>query len=182
MTEPNEPVEPASTPSPEGASGNRGRRRRWVIVAAVALPVLAVAALAGTRAVASPWGHHHWGDRDPTLEEAQQYVNRWTDHVLDRLDATEEQRAEIRLIIDEALPEMLAFRRQGRELRGEGRQLLLLEPIDRVGLDRVRAEGIELADRASARGLEVFVDITEVLTPEQREQVADHWRRGPYHH
>ena len=181
MTEPNEPVEPTPSSSPEGPSANRGRRRRSMIVAAVALPLAAVAALAGTRAVASPWGHHHWGDRDPTLEEAQEYVNRWTNHVMDRLDATEEQRAEVRLIIDEALPEMLAFRRQGRELRGEGRELLLLEPIDRVGLDQLRAEGIELADRASARGLEVFVDITEVLTPEQRKQIADHWRNGPYH-
>ena len=177
MTEPNQPIEPTPTPAAE----NRRRRRRWVAAVIVALPLLAVAVFAGTRAVASPWGHHHWGDRDPTLEEAQEHVNRWTDHVLDRLDATDEQRAEIRLIVDEALPEMLALRTEGRALKREGREMLLVEPIDRAGLEQVRVEGIQLADRASARGLQVFIDITEVLTPEQRKEVADHWRRGPYH-
>jgi len=178
MTEPNQPVDPTPPASPEEA--NKKRRRRWLFVLA-ALPLLAFAGFAATRAAAGPWSHHHhWGSHDPTPEEAREHVDRWMEHVLDHIDATDEQRVEISLIVDDALPQMLAFRREGRELKQQGRELVIAEPIDGAGLERVRTQGIDLANRATARGLEVFIGISEVLTPEQRAELADHWRRGPF--
>lgn len=179
MTEPNQPIDPTPTPASQDEA-NKKRRRRWLFVVA-ALPLLAFAGFAATRAAAGPWGHHHCGSHDPTPEEARGHVDRWMEHVLDHIDATDEQRAEISLIVDDALPQMLAFRREGRELKQQGRELVMAEPIDRAGLERVRTQGIELANRATARGLEVFISISEVLTPEQRAELADHWRRGPFH-
>ena len=45
--------------------------------------------------------------------------------------------------------------------------------IDRVALEQLRTEGIELADTASTRLVEALADAAEVLTPEQRAELME---------
>ena len=113
---------------------------------------------------------------DPTPEEARGHVDRWMSYVLDRVDATDEQRQAVDLIIDDSLPQMLAFRREGRELKQKAREMVLAEPIDEQGLERLRTQGLDLANRASAFGFEAFLSFSDVLTPEQRAELTQHWR------
>ncbi len=46
-------------------------------------------------------------------------------------------------------------------------------PSDRVALEQLRTEGIELADTASTRLVEALADAAEVLTPEQRAELME---------
>lgn len=175
MSDSTEPEFPTPTPaSPDGA--RRKRRRRWFFGLA-ALLVLGAAGVAATTASARPWGRHHGCSmHDPTPEEAREHVDRWMTRVLDRVDATDEQRQAVDVIVDDSLPQMLAFRREGRDLKQKAREMVVADPIDEEGLEGLRTQALDLANRASALGLDVFLGFSDVLTPEQRAELTQRWR------
>jgi Spy/CpxP family protein refolding chaperone len=63
--------------------------------------------------------------------------------------------------------------------------LLTADTIDRGAIEALRAEHLQLAERASRRFAQVLADMAEVLTPEQRKDLAGRmerhrsgWHRG----
>ena len=58
--------------------------------------------------------------------------------------------------------------------------------IDRAAIERLRQDGLALADEASKIAIDGVADVGDVLTPEQRKDLIDLGRRlhggeGPMH-
>lgn len=151
--------------------------RRWlrplaailVVGTLVTLPVVAVAQARG--GFDGPCHGGHDGD-------AQEHLDRMLEHGLSRLDATDEQKAQIEAAVAGLAPDLDRYRDEGAGLHEALREALTAGAIDPARVEAVRTDALDLADEASARMLGVVVKVAQVLTPEQREELAD-W--GPPH-
>jgi Spy/CpxP family protein refolding chaperone len=148
----------------ESVTKLRIRRALWVIV-----PALLVGALALPRALA--WGHHH--PRASSPEELADHLEDGLDHLLDRVDATDDQRTKANAIAERRAPALFAVITEGRAVRQELKQALLAEQLDPTKLAAARTRLNELATKASTIGLDSVFELSQLLTPEQRKQVAD---------
>lgn len=138
----------------------------------IAVPI-AVAAFALPRALA--WGHHHM--RPSSAAELSERLADKVEHVLDELDATDQQRARADALVQERAPQLFSLMSEGRELRIELKQVMLAEQLDRARLDAVRAKIDAVAQKAADTGLDAVFQLAEVLTPAQRKQLAEHLAR-----
>lgn len=148
-------------------------RTRTVLVLgalAAALPLAAYAGGFGGR------GSHH-GPRAESAEEAREHAGRMADRVLDRVDATDAQRDQIDAVLDEAVPRLYAVHQDGRDLREEGRELLVAETVDAQAVEGVRKDAVALFDEGSKVMADAMVRIGNVLTVEQRRDLADAMER-----
>jgi Spy/CpxP family protein refolding chaperone len=78
-----------------------------------------------------------------------------------------------------AARDLLPVRNQMREARRQAVTLLSQPTIDRSALEALRASQLQLAEQASRRLTQALADAAEVLTPDQRKQLAEHaarWR------
>jgi Spy/CpxP family protein refolding chaperone len=148
----------------QSVTKSRIRRALWVIV-----PALLVGALALPRALA--WGHPHPHASSPA--ELAEHLEDGLDHLLDRVDATDEQRAQASAIAERRAPELFAIITEGKLVRQQLKQALLAEQLDAAKLAAARTRLNELATKASAVGLDSVFELSQVLTPAQRKQVAD---------
>ena len=139
----------------------------------IAVPVV-VAAFALPRALA--WGRHHHM-RPASAAELTERLQDKVDHVLDEIDATEQQRARADALVAERAPQLYSLMSEGRELRVELKQVMLAEQLDRTKLDAVRAKIDAVARKAADTSLDAVFQLSEVLTPAQRAKIADHLAR-----
>lgn len=158
----------------DGGDRCRGghRRRRWKLFGF--LGVLALAAFALPRAFAhgpGGWSCHRGGEL--TAEQTREHMGRMAGHALDRVDASDDQRASVDGILDRAAPDVVHFKGEADALRDSFHDAVAADRLDRAELDGLRQDGLELADRASARALEVFLEVAAVLTPDQRRQLRE---------
>ncbi len=170
-------------------SSKTTRRRAFL----VGIPLLALGTVA-TVAVAAPGasmgqdgpgfrGHHgphgHHAELD-SVDDLRDRMDVGVRFLGSQVDTTEAQEAEMEAILDELAPVAWELRTEGRALRAEVRDSLDGGDVDAEALEQARQDGLDLADRASALMLDTFVDISEVLTPEQRIELADlhaRWHR-----
>ncbi len=143
---------------------HKPRHRRWWIAGAVALAVI----VAVGAAAFSFHGHGHGIER---------FAEKRIDRMLNKVDASEEQRAEIAGIVGEAVAEM----KELRGVFGETRQTLFTtlgaETVDRQALEELRLEKLETMDQVSRRLVTALADVADVLTPEQRSELVEHMQR-----
>jgi periplasmic protein CpxP/Spy len=178
-------------PDPEPPRTYRGGRRGVFLIA-----LLAVALLAGLigntlpRAFAQGYGWQHFGMRGggmfgASLTPAQidDRIDRMTKHMAIELDATSDQQAKLASIAKAAAGDLRALREKAQAARAQAVTLLTAPTVDRTAIERLRAEQIGLAETASKRIAQALADAAEVLSPQQRRQVAD-WiaSRGPWPH
>jgi Spy/CpxP family protein refolding chaperone len=99
------------------------------------------------------------------------------------IDATTDQQAKLASIAKAAAGDLRALREKAQAARAQAVTLLTGPTIDRSAIERLRAEQIGLAETASKRIAQALADAAEVLSPQQRRQVAD-WiaSRGPWSH
>lgn len=102
------------------------------------------------------------------------------DRILERIDATPEQTEKFWAIVDGARSQMRPKMREFREARGEALDILTAATIDRAAAETLRAERIAAIDEASKTMTAAILDAAEVLTPEQRTKLKEHFeqRRG----
>ena len=138
------------------------RRRRWWIAGAIALVVVVAAG-----AVAFSF-HGHGIER---------FAEKRIDRMLDKVDASDGQRAEVTGIVREAVADM-------KELGGlfrESRQTLLdtlgADTVDRQALEELRLANLETVDQASRRLVTALADVADILTPEQCRELVRHMQR-----
>lgn len=162
----------------------RRRRRRTILslVGAMTALVLGTSTLwsagAGAHGRWSRSGGPFAGDPEAAQEHAR-FMAAW---MLDRVDASDEQQEQAQALVAEAAAELLALGRQHRENRGAFLELLSRPALDRDALEELRRGEVALADRASRRLVETLSDVAEVLTPEQRVELAEMAHRfGPRH-
>lgn len=161
----------------DNASQTTGRRRRprWILMTIAGALVLVMGGMTWSAVAYSGKSWH--GDK------FERFVEWKIDDMLDEVDATDDQRTQVRAIATAALADMGEF----REFKREGREALVdaltQETVDREALEALRQSKLETADRASQRLLAALADAAEVLTPAQRAELAEElasrdWHRG----
>jgi periplasmic protein CpxP/Spy len=97
--------------------------------------------------------------------------------MLDRINATPEQRAQITRITEAGRADMTAQRDAAKALRTQMQQAMSATVVDANAVEALRQQGMALHDQASRRRTQMMVDISRVLTPQQRQQIAERMAR-----
>jgi Spy/CpxP family protein refolding chaperone len=132
----------------------------------------------GWRGDGPGWRGWHGGPRHGGFFGGR--MERMVDRALWSVDATREQRDKVTTIFERAADDVFALRAQHLEGRRQIREALAAPTVDRARIEAVRGDQMKLAETASKRITDAFADAAEVLTPEQRAQLArriERWQR-----
>lgn len=161
-------------------------RRRFFRRAAIATAIAALATGIGLKAVAYGHGFGGWhrggvmgAQLDPaTLDE---HLDRMLKHLYVEVGATDAQKQQLGPIVKAAARDLLPMRDQMRDARRQAVALLSQPSIDRAALEALRADQLQQAEQASRRFTRALADVADVLTPEQRKQLAERMSRWHGH-
>ena len=92
----------------------------------------------------------------------------------------EEVRPIVKGVFDANKEEFDAHRKQVREARQKVADLLKADTIDRAQLDQALNELSQQTQSMQQFGHQVFIDIAEKLSPEQRREMADRWAKDRF--
>ena len=148
------------------------RAVKWVLSSMV----LAVAATLALSAWAQPGGHGHRG-MDGFGGGPGMMMGRGADHMLDGLNATDAQRAQVKQIFKSAADDLKAQREAGRALRERSMQIFAAPNVDAAAAESVRQQMLQQHDQASKRMLQAMLEASKVLTPEQRAKLAERMKQ-----
>jgi Spy/CpxP family protein refolding chaperone len=93
--------------------------------------------------------------------------------MLDGLNATPEQKAQLQQIWLGARTDLKAQREAGAKLREQMQQLFTQPTVDTRAVEALRVQMLAQHDVASKRMSQAMLDASRVLTPEQRKAMAD---------
>ncbi|MBI3157664.1 MAG: Spy/CpxP family protein refolding chaperone [Burkholderiales bacterium] len=157
-------------------ASSRAGAARWLRrLAAPTVLVLAAASAIGV--AASPRAHGHGFDAHPMAFAGAGIgmPGPGMERMFERLGASAEQRAQIERIAGQAREDMRARAETRRQLHQKMSELFAQPTIDAAAAEALRQQMLAEHDQASQRGLQTMLAISEVLTPEQRAQMAK-WR------
>jgi Spy/CpxP family protein refolding chaperone len=107
-------------------------------------------------------------------------IERMVNRLAWAVDASSEQKQKLTAIIQRAADDLRPLREKRVEARRQLRDVLTAPTIDRSKLEAMRADHMKLADQASQRITAALAEAAEVLTPEQRADLARRLERfGP---
>lgn len=121
-----------------------------------------------------PKGDHRWAE---SVEEAQGRARDRAAWVLGRLDAGSEQKDQIYAILDTLVEKLYPLKQFGLEVRRDLITELSRPQLDQTALQSLRADIMAMADSASAELVVAVTAASDVLTVEQRLQIATHLAR-----
>lgn len=98
---------------------------------------------------------------------------RQADRLFDSINATAEQRTQIRQIWDAARTDLQAQREAGRALHEQARTLFAQPNIDANAAEALRKQMLAQHDAMSKRTMQAMLDASRVLTPEQRQALSE---------
>ena len=133
--------------------------------------VAATAQTAQAQTAGEPHGPRH-GMRHAGPDMAMDSP-RMVERMLDAVSASAEQRAQVKQLADAARAEMKAQHESGRQLREQSAALFAQPTVDARAAEALRQQMMARHDQASKRQLQLMLDISRVLTPEQRKLLAD---------
>ena len=114
---------------------------------------------------------------------------RRADRLLDGLNLGEAERARIRQIVQTAAADLAGQREAGRQLHQQSMRLFAAPQVDAAAAEQLRQQMVAQHDRMTHRRLQALLDISAVLTPEQRaavlqrlQQRGDHGMHHRRHH
>ena len=136
-----------------------------LLTGAVLVAALGTATLS---AWAQPGGHGMRGG--PGMGMMQGHM---LERMIDSVNASADQRTQIKAIAERARADMKAQHDSGRALREQSMKLFTQPVVDANAAEALRVQMMQQHDQASRRMLQAMLDISRVLTPEQRKQLAD---------
>ena len=98
---------------------------------------------------------------------------RMLDRMLDSVNATPDQRTQIKQIAAAAAADLKAQREAGRALHQQAATLFAQPVVDAKAAEALRQQMLAQHDKASSRMMQAMLDVSRVLTPEQRKTMAD---------
>ena len=131
------------------------------------------------------WGGHRWGGHRFGFHRGGGFltpgrIERMVDRLGWAVDASSEQKQKIKAIVQGVADDLRPMREQHMDMRRQIRDVLAAPTIDRGKLEALRAEHMRLADQASQRITTALAEAAEVLTPDQRADLARRLERfGP---
>ena len=160
----------------EAQDSKPDNRRKLFKRAAIATLIGGIATGIGFKAFAQGdgCGWHRCGQAAGPLDPAaiDQHIDRALKHLYVEIDATEEQKQKLEPIVKQAAKDLLPLRDKARAARRQAIELLAADRVDRVAIETLRADQLQLAEQASKRFTQALADVAEVLTPAQRKQIA----------
>lgn len=151
-------------------------RRTWLGQTLAAAGLVSVGGLVQAQSGdGAKTGRGMWG-MDP-----ERRLQRRISHMLDRVEASPEQRSKIIAIAKAAHTDLAAMRQKRQASREKGLDMMGAATLDRAGLERVRQEQMTVADAMGQRKLAGLLDTFDVLTPEQRRTVITHVKERGMH-
>jgi Spy/CpxP family protein refolding chaperone len=179
-----ETPDPSPSASPNGQATPPRRKWRRLFLAGLIGTGL-VAAVGATVHAHGGWHHGPGGwHSDMSPEAMQRRIDAGVRWMLADTNASEEQQKRIAEIAAGAMTELRPLRERHREARRKVIEILSQPTVDRAALESLRAEEMQLADQVTKRMTRAMADAAEVLTPEQRLQLAEKmkqrrgWRSG----
>jgi len=151
-----------------------GRHMLAMSVVAIAAAGAAIGAQAQGMDDVGGMGLHGPGPRDgmSMFGEASGRMGHGIDRMLDGLGVTDSQRAQINQIATSAEADIRAQREAGRALYEKGLQLFAAPSVDASAAESLRQQMMAQRDQSSKRRLQAMLDVSKVLTPEQRIKMA----------
>jgi periplasmic protein CpxP/Spy len=135
--------------------------------------LLAISATVALSAWAAPGegehGRHHGGAAHGMFMGKGRHLDR----MLDSVNASEAQRAQIKQIVAQAATDLKGQRETSRSLRERGMQIFAAPAVDPAAAESVRQQLIAQHDATSRRTLQAMLDVSRVLTPEQRAKLGE---------
>lgn len=104
---------------------------------------------------------------------------RMLERMLDDVKATDAQRAKIKQIAEAARTDLEQQHESARDLHEKTMQILNAPKVDEAAAESLRQQMLAQHDKASNRTLQALIEISRVLTPEQRAQVAQRMKDRP---
>jgi Spy/CpxP family protein refolding chaperone len=150
-------------------------KRRWLVAAAFTVAAGAAGVSLANALPALPGHHGHHGHAalmamDPADMDA--HIDKMVEQFA--ADATPDQKARVAAIAKAAVADLRPTHEQFRQAHAQAHALLTAPVIDRLALERLRAEQMQRMDLMSRRALAAVEDAADVLTPEQRVRFAEH--------
>lgn len=181
-TEPSTPAESAAASSccRDGCRccrrmhGRCGRGHRWLF----ALLIIGIIAFFAHGAYyGQPWdcGSRYQSSRPHAslMMNDMPYHAEWlVDRMMDDVKASDEQKSKARAIVKSAASDMQALVAQHRDSHDALLNIVKAPVLDRGQLEALRARTVSGMDESSKRLTTAFGDLLEVLTPEQRQELA----------
>lgn len=144
-----------------------------LVLAVAAASVLAQPAQRGMHDQAGMHGQRHHGEPGGHGGFGAMLSAR----MLERVQATPEQRAQISKILEAARADLRAQRASAGNLRAQAAQVFSQPNVDAAAAEQVRQQMLAQHDRASQRMMQAMIEASRVLTPEQRLKLADELKR-----
>ncbi len=101
-----------------------------------------------------------------------EHADRAVDRFLKGVDASEAQRTQVKQIVRTASAELKPIHETVRALRAQGQQLFTAPVVDARAVEANRVQLVAQHDQASKRISQAMLDISAVLSPEQRVKLA----------
>jgi protein CpxP len=132
----------------------------------------------GSAVALSSWagphgGHGGHGDLGGPMAASPERMGRMVDRLLDGAEASDAQRAQVKQIVAAAGADLKAQHEAGRALREQQLQLFTQPTVDANAVERLRQQRLAQHDQASKRMTQAMLEISRVLTPEQRVKIAE---------
>jgi periplasmic protein CpxP/Spy len=142
------------------------------LLASIILAVLSAVAL-------SAWAQPHhggMGHRGGWMGSPER-MSRMLDRMLDSVNATDEQRGQIKQIAQSAAADLNVQREASRALRERSMQLFTQPNVDASAVEALRQQMLQQHDQSSRRITQALLDASKVLTPEQRVKLAERMKQ-----
>lgn len=108
-------------------------------------------------------------------------VDRRVDRMLHGLDVSDDQAARIRNIARAAAQDLQGLREARRSLHEQARQVWTQPTVDANAVEALRQQQMALVDQRSRRMSQAMLEISHVLTPEQRTRLAERMEQRRRH-
>jgi periplasmic protein CpxP/Spy len=137
--------------------------------------------MAGLGAVAqSGMGAMHHGmmmNGSASPADVSAHVDHMLKHLYVEIDATPAQQVQIGPLVQQAVTDLLPLRSQAQAAHAQFMTAITQTTIDRNAMETARESHLQLADTASKRIVQLLGDVGNVLTPAQRQALADHLQK-----
>jgi len=141
-----------------------------------ATATLALAASLSPTAMAAPggmMGGGPGGHGDHRGHGGQDLAPQRLERMLDVVNATPEQRTQIKALANTLRTDMKAMHELGKRLHDQNRALFTQPTVDARAAEVLRQQMQARHEQASKRMLQFKLDMSRILTPDQRKQFAD---------
>jgi Spy/CpxP family protein refolding chaperone len=155
---------------------NRRRNILYALLGAGALTTL-IAARPIAAAIQNSTGAHRawgrWGGHAMSPEAAKEHLQIATKWALRDIDASAEQQDRVNVIVAGTVDDLFRLKESHQQNKTAFHAALAGPAIDRAALEEIRKSEMGLADEASRRLVQALADVSDVLTPAQRQALAE---------